>query len=116
MPEAVRLPDAGQVRGFAEGAEPGRLTPTEAVKILNDLTVLHPKHTTSMRRFHLVRTTDVSGVSGTGIVVEGVQFTDGSVCYRWFGKLYTHSLAKDIETVIAIHGHEGATTLKWIDQ
>lgn len=37
------------------------------------------------RRFRLIRHHDVSGVSGTGPVAEGVQFTDGAVALRWYG-------------------------------
>lgn len=35
-----------------------------------------------MRTFLLVRTYDVSGVSGTGIAAEGIEFTDGAVALR----------------------------------
>jgi hypothetical protein len=36
-----------------------------------------------MRLFSLVRDEDVSGISGTGPIAEGVEFTDGSVALRW---------------------------------
>lgn len=32
-----------------------------------------------MKRFHLVRKEDASGVSGTGHVAEGIMFSDGKV-------------------------------------
>ena len=35
--------------------------------------------TSSLKRFLLVRTEDVSGVSGTGVVAEGVMFPSGVV-------------------------------------
>jgi hypothetical protein len=35
-----------------------------------------------MRLFLLIRNEDVSGVSGTGIVAEGVEFSDGTVAMR----------------------------------
>lgn len=72
-----------------------------------------------MRRFHLLRQTDVSGVSGTGVVVEGAQFSDGAVVVHWLSHWPTttvfHSMDDAISDVLAIHGHEGATVLEWID-
>jgi hypothetical protein len=31
-----------------------------------------------MKRFHLFRNKDYSGISGVGVVAEGVEFTDGN--------------------------------------
>ena len=67
------------------------------------------------RRFRLIRHHDVSGVSGTGPVAEGVQFTDGAVALRWYGDYPTTTVWDAIESVIAIHGHQGATEVEWID-
>ena len=36
-----------------------------------------------MRLFKLQRKVDCSGVSGTGVVAEGVEFDDGQVALRW---------------------------------
>ena len=33
----------------------------------------------AIKRFRFKRTEDVSGISGTGIVAEGVEFTNGKV-------------------------------------
>ena len=68
-----------------------------------------------MRRFYFVRQTDISGVSGTGAVVEGIQFSDGSVVLRWLVYLSSTTIYKSIEDAITIHGHEGATDLFWYD-
>ena len=67
------------------------------------------------RRFRLIRHHDVSGVSGTGPVAEGVQFTDGAVALRWYGDYPTTTVWDGIESVVAIHGHGGATEVEWID-
>lgn len=67
------------------------------------------------RRFLLERTTDVSGVSGTGTVVWGVVFPDGRVAYRWNTSTATTCTADSVDDVVAIHGHDGATQLVWID-
>lgn len=39
------------------------------------------------RRFHLRRMKDDTGVSGTGVVAQGVRFMDGTVVVRWLGTL-----------------------------
>jgi len=36
-----------------------------------------------MRTFEMFRDGDESGVSGTGKVLEGCEFSDGKVCLRW---------------------------------
>lgn len=40
----------------------------------------------AMRPFHFQRVEDESGTSGTGIVAEGVEFSDGSVVLHWFNE------------------------------
>lgn len=69
-----------------------------------------------MRRFLLKRHFDVSGVSGTGIVAEGVQFRDGKVAMRWVvGEHRSTALWDGIDAVRYIHGHDGNTELVWQD-
>lgn len=68
-----------------------------------------------MRRFQLVRDEDLTGVSGTGIVVDGVEFPDGTCAYRWRGERRTTVVADCIEDVELIHGHDGRTRVAWID-
>lgn len=62
-----------------------------------------------MRTFKLIRKEDVSGVSGTGTVAEGVEFHDGQCVVSWFGKYHSIEVHPNIETVMAIHGHQGKT-------
>lgn len=69
----------------------------------------------AMRRFVLFRDHDVSGVSGTGHVANGVQFPDGTCVYRWATGTATTNVADCIEDIEAIHGHGGATRVVWID-
>jgi hypothetical protein len=69
-----------------------------------------------MKRFHLIRKEDVSGVSGVGIIAKGVEFDDGYVMMRWLGKFHTLEGADSIEEIQAIHGHEGRTSVEWIDK
>lgn len=69
-----------------------------------------------MRRFELVRTEDVSGVSGTGAVAEGVVFSDGTVVLRWRGEFASTIVHRDLEALLAVHGHQGRTQVHWLDQ
>lgn len=68
-----------------------------------------------MRRFKLHRDRDVSGVSGTGIVAEGVVFSDGTCVVRWGGARRSTVVWNSIDDVQAIHGHGGATYVDWVD-
>lgn len=67
------------------------------------------------RRFYLVRSHDVTGVSGTGRVVEGIEFSDGTVAYRWMSSTPITSQADTIEYLISVHGHGGTTEVEWLD-
>ncbi len=69
-----------------------------------------------MRRFHLQRDEDASGVSGTGVVAEGVEFTDGSCALRWRTTTASTAVYDSAEDLVAIHGHEGRTRLVWLDE
>jgi len=66
-----------------------------------------------MRTFKLIRNEDVSGVSGTGVVAEGVEFHDGQVTMSWFGRHHTIEVAPNITDVEEIHGHDGRTKVVW---
>lgn len=68
-----------------------------------------------MRRFILNRITDISGISGTGIVAEGVVFNDGAVVINWLTEFRSIVIWTKIEDVIAVHGHGGNTMIEWID-
>lgn len=69
-----------------------------------------------MRRFELHRDNDPTGVSGTGVVAEGVEFHDGTVCLRWRGKQRSMVMWDRIDSVVAIHGHDGSTRIVWLDE
>lgn len=68
---------------------------------------------TSRRTFTLHRDTDVSGVSGTGVVVEGCRFSDGSVVMRWLSSDSSTVIWSDLDKALRVHGHDGATRLVW---
>lgn len=69
------------------------------------------------RRFELHRDNDISGVSGTGVVAEGIEFTSGVVALSWLSAWPTSVVFHDrgIESVQAVHGHNGATRIVWCD-
>lgn len=81
-----------------------------------------------MRVFELERLEDVSGISGTGIVAQGVEFDNGKVCIAWglppkpsgphvhefprMKRTFPSVIVYDsIEAVEAIHGHDGKTQI-----
>jgi hypothetical protein len=74
-----------------------------------------------MRTFRLVRNTDVTGISGTGVVAEGVEFTDKTVVLRWLKAgtarpdhvRPTTVMHDDIDSVLGLHSHNGATQIEW---
>lgn len=66
------------------------------------------------RTFELIRYEDVSGISGTGAVAEGCVFTDGSVALRWHGPNPSTAVWPNLDAIIAVHGHDGATVVRWL--
>ncbi len=68
-----------------------------------------------MRTFQLHRDVDVTGISGTGVVAEGVIFDDGTAALRWRGEWPTSVVFHDrgAEAIERVHGHGGSTRLVW---
>lgn len=72
--------------------------------------------TNAPRHFRLVRDQDVSGVSGTGHVADGVIFSDGHAAVHWLGRWPTTTPHPDgIVSVKGVHGHGGATRIVLLD-
>ncbi|MFD9072842.1 hypothetical protein [Streptomyces lasiicapitis] len=67
------------------------------------------------RRFHLVRDVDETGTSGVGVVVEGLEFTDGTVALRWLTATTSTAIYASIADVETIHGHGGKTRVVWVE-
>jgi hypothetical protein len=67
------------------------------------------------RRFVLNRSKDESGISGTGIVAEGLQFSSKKCVISWLSDTPSIEIYDSIEEVRRIHGHQGETQIKWID-
>ena len=67
------------------------------------------------RRFIMNRSKDESGISGTGIVAEGLQFSSKKCVISWLSDTPSIEIYDSIEEVKRIHGHQGETQIKWID-
>ena len=68
-----------------------------------------------MRNFFLYRTEDETGISGNGIVAEGVEFLNKKCVLCWSNRLGSIGIYDNIGEVIAIHGHAGKTKIIWRD-
>jgi len=78
-----------------------------------------------MRRFLLERVEDATGVSGTGWVAEGMQFTNGRcvLCWRFvqgqplpLGQWSSVAVYPSLGMIEQIHGHGGKTVIRMIDE
>lgn len=66
------------------------------------------------RPFRLVRTEDVTGLSGTGIVAWGCVFPDGKAVTRWCVSDVRQTCVWDsLSDIMAVHGHDGRTTIEF---
>jgi hypothetical protein len=67
-----------------------------------------------MRPFEINRYRDVAGVSGTGIVAEGVVFVDGQVALTWLGEVQGVTVYDSIADVEAAHCRMGNSAIVYI--
>lgn len=70
----------------------------------------------SMKLFVLNRTEDASGVSGVGVVAEGVQFSGGKCVLSWLTEHTSVAVYDSIEELELIHGHDGMTRVEWLEE
>lgn len=63
----------------------------------------------------LMRYDDISEVSGTGIVAEVTEFSSGWVAVGWLGNNPSVAVWPNVDSVLAVHGHNGATVILWAD-
>jgi len=68
-----------------------------------------------MRRFHLQRDKDDSGVSGTGRVAEGVLLNNGWVITEWNSHHKEIITSESIAVFEKLHGHDGKAHIIWHD-
>mgnify|MGYP001561308698 FL=1 len=66
--------------------------------------------------FYLKRDKDISGVSGTGNVADGVEFANG-MCALSFHSEYPHcNVYASMRVLEEVHGHEGATKVIFVGE
>lgn len=61
------------------------------------------------RKFLLVRGEDETGISGTGAVAEGIEFSNGMCAMCWLTAMHSVAVYPNIRQLEAIHGHNGRT-------
>jgi hypothetical protein len=66
-----------------------------------------------MKPFHLRRIVDDSGVSGIGVVAEGVVFEHGMTVLHWLGGISSITIYANIDEMMKIHGHGGHTQVEF---
>lgn len=66
-----------------------------------------------MRMFRLNRLEDVTNISGTGIITEGIEFSNGRIVLMW---LASDSLGvfDDMQAMLNVHGHNGKTVVEYV--
>lgn len=88
------------------------------------------------RQFVLYRYKDVSGISGEGVVAEGVEFANGQAVLKWHPKTSnirkrdvrnrtknkdfmfhgSISVFQSVDEIIEIHGHKGNSEVLYLDE
>lgn len=101
--------------GDGAGASPAASADTRTPSVQADQDG-RPPAPSSPRRFQLYRHTDVSGLSGTGVVAEGIEWTDKTATLRWHGEHPATAVWDSVQSIFAIHGHQGASEIRWLDQ
>ena len=67
-----------------------------------------------MKLFILNRKEDETGVSGTGIVAQGVEFDNGKCVLTWLSKITSIIIYESIQDIEQIHGHGGKTLVEFL--
>lgn len=69
------------------------------------------------RPFVLARHEDHSGISGVGIIAEGVAWTGGTASLHWMTEweAFVH-WPGGVEEILAVHGHNGSTVVRFLDE
>jgi hypothetical protein len=67
------------------------------------------------RLFMVDRRKDQTGISGIGVIAEGVQFTDGTVVIRWITETPTTAVFDSIDDLRKVHGHRGDSVIRWVE-
>lgn len=74
----------------------------------------NPLTTSQPRRFELVRDEDETGISGTGVVAEGIEFSNGMCAMCWLTAMHSVAVYPNLRQLEAIHGHNGRTRVRYV--
>lgn len=105
----VELMPVGEIKVCNNIVEDYKLIGFSISPLLPGILINETKKENSMKLFEFRREVDSSGVSGTGVVAEGVIFSNGKCAVNWLTKHSSIVIYDSIEDVIAIHGHGGNT-------
>lgn len=70
------------------------------------------------RIFQMIRLVDGKDISGTGKVIDGVMFSDGTVVIQWQGGKSSLGIYRDLNHFLSIHvkpKYEGENEFRWFD-
>lgn len=70
---------------------------------------------TKARRFVLNRKIDETGISGTGIVAEGIEFSSGHCALTWLTHSACVAFYDNVKSIELVHGHQGKTEIQFVD-
>lgn len=65
-----------------------------------------------MKIYRLIRTEDVTGISGSGYIADVVEFDNGKVVVSWRGDVTSIAVYDSLEMAERIHGHNGKTVFE----
>lgn len=68
---------------------------------------LNPLTDSRSRQFKLVRDDDETGISGTGVVAAGIEFSNGMCAMCWLTAMHSVAVYPNVRQLEAIHGHNG---------
>ncbi len=75
------------------------------------------------KKFAMIRVNDVGGVSGTGHILDGVEFSNGKVAVTWLGKgsvqASSVSVWDNFDDFMSVHVHShpgNETKIIWEDE
>ena len=76
---------------------------------------LKMKYGVACRRFVMHRKVDAKNLAGTGIIAEGIEFTNGQCVLHWMTHMSSTSIYESIRVVEYLHGHGENTEILYID-
>lgn len=69
------------------------------------------------RKFTLTRLRDKTGISGTGLVCEGIQFFNGKVTCTWHSDIASVEILESFDDFLRLHvyNHNNGSQISWED-